>query len=700
MKKPNPKACSTLFVFIVAILILTLAACGQTQPSNTASNTSTLYGSPWVSSIFAGNLPNSQSEAKEDLYTHYSYDYMKSHQDGESSSLIGDAKNELRNAVTSVIKESSTTNDELDQLRVFYNQAADATALQTAGAEEVKPYLKAIADTNSLEELNALLSSEDFPFSPWIDTVISVPDMKSEMCIAIMPRMLFSDIETSTDMYLDTDDPTAATARKQMRYEKDVKVSGWVSMLSIGNADEADETTEQLFELEKIYGKDTAQEKHLYSEYGPQADTIKTFTLDELEAALPNFPIRATLAKYGQDTGNTIMVMYPDWLESFNSIWTEENFEVVRSMTEVKVLAECADFLDPSLFSGTNQRLGKEPTIDDVAWGACDRTDTFSQLLAKTYVEQTLGLQTVDKLTVLSNDLVDAYISLVDKTSWLNATSREKINDKIDNLALNILSPDGGYFDYSELELIPSEQGGTLFSNYLRVKAYNEKCEANLVGQPARASAVWYYMKPTTQNCFYDGVSNSINIFPGFVTSAVYDKEMASEELLGSIGFCIAHEISHAFDYSWSQFDAYGLPNPVFTAEDISECTTLRDKLASCYSNVELSSGKNIDGIKVSAEAMADLSGMQAVVEYGKTIDAFDFKKMFGRFSMMWSSVYPESYIDILLQDVHAPVNSRVNVTVQMTDVFYDAFDVKEENAMYLSPDKRIVIWGESAEQL
>lgn len=683
--------------FISSILALVLVACGTSQPSNTASSTSGLYGKPWVSSMLAGNLPESPLAAKDDLYTRYAYDYLERHQDESFSTLLDDAKGELRSSVSSVIKDVGITGDELSQLRIFYAQASDEAALQAAGAEELKPYLKAIAETKSLEELNALLSSKDFPFSPWIDTTVSAPDMKSEMSVAITPRMLFSDVESGTDMYLDTDDASAAAARKQMRYAKDIEVGGWASMLSIGDSDETGETVQVFFELEKAYGKDTVQDKYSSSGYGTQAGTIKSLTLDELEAACPNFPIWETLAKYGQDKGETVMVMYPDWLDSFNSIWTEENFTTIRSMTEVKVLAECSDFLDPSLFQGTNARLGKDLTAENIAWGACDRTDTFSQLLAKIYVEQILGQQAVDELTTLSNDLIDTYIDLVDKTAWLNSSSREKVNDKIDNMALNILSPDGGYFDYSELQLVPSDQGGTLFSNYLKIKAYNEKCESDFIGQPACASAVWYYIKPTTQNCFYDPVSNSINIFPGFVTSAVYDKAMAPEEFLGSIGFCVSHEISHAFDYSWSQFDAYGRPEPVFTADDISKFTVLRDKLAARYSNIEVVSGKNIDGMKVTAEAMADLSGLQAIVARGKALDSFDFKKMFERFSTTWAAVYPEAYADALLQDAHAPVNARVNVSAQMTDAFYDAFGVVEGDGMYLAPDKRIAIWGESA---
>ena len=711
MKKSNHLDIrAAIIILLAAIISGVLASCGSSQPSNVNSSTSgqtenqvvqnngELFGKPWVSSIFAGNLPDLQPAAKDDLYTSCTYGYLKDNQGKTSSTLIGDAKDELRTSACKIIEDDSVSTSELEQLRILYRQASDVEALESAGVEELRPYLKAVVDTKDIDELKTLLASPDFPFSPWIDTTVSAPDMMSNMCIVAMPKMLFSNMERGTDMYRDAESSEEENILSQMRYEKTVKVQGWLPMLSICEEDRAAQKAEELFELEKAYGKDTVQDKHLLSGYGTQTGVVKTFTLDEIDEMCPNFPIRETLAKNGQDKGDTIMVMYPEWLDSFNSIWTEENFENLQTMSALKVLDECADTLSPTLFAGTYAQLGKQiPSAQDVAWTICDRTDTFSQLLAKTYVEQTLGEQTVDELSKLSNDLIDTYIDLVDKTTWLNATSRDKIDDKIDNMALNILKPDGGYFAYSELRLSPTDQGGTLFSNYLKVKTYNEKCEAELIDTPARASAVWYSMKPTMQNCFYEPVSNSINIFPGFISSTFYDKEMTSEELLGSMGFVVAHEISHAFDYSNSQFDAYGRPYPVFTADDTSEFTKLRDKLAERYSDVEVVPGKNIDGVGVSTEAMADLSGMQAIIERGKVLDEFDFDKMFERFATTWAAVYPESYADTMLQDIHAPVNARVNVSTQMMDAYYETYDVVEGDGMYLPPEDRIAIWGESS---
>ena len=709
MEKKNAllRSCSLV---LATLLLAGLVSCAQNNQSSDQNQTSSsgveqvqvaheLYGSPWVTSIFAGNLPDAAPEAADDLYLHYDYEYIADHQNSAYASVLNDAQAELPNAVIKAIKDESLTSTEMDQLRIFYGQAADLDALEAAGLNELMPYLKAVADTQSLDELEALLVSDGFPFSPWIETTVSAADMKSNMCVAVMPNMLFSDAGSGTETYQDSDDEHIRFAYELMRWQKALFVKADLMLLSIEEDEErAKELANSLFELEKRYGKDENQKRYQDADYGAMTQAIKTMTFDELASACPNFPMRETLAKLGEDVGDTVIVMYPEWLASFNDVWTEENFELLRTMTEVKVLRECSSFIAPSLYANARVAAGQgDPTADGFAYSACDKTGTFSQLLAKIYVEQELGEQTVEELEKLTNDLIDEYIELVDDTPWLDAQSREMIMDKIDNMALNILYPDGGYFDYSGLKLVPTEEGGTLLGNYLKLKAYNDAQEAAMIGKPASASATWLYIQPTTQNCFYDLVSNSMNIFPGYVTSAIYSKGMEPEELLAGIGFAIGHEISHAFDYAGSQFNAYGEPVSVFNDADVQTFVAKRQEIADYYSTIEVMSGITIDGKAKSAEATADLSGLQVVLEKARDIEGFDFEKMFGRFAYKWATVYSTYYADLLLIDSHALNNARVNVNAQMFDTFYETYDVSEGNAMYLAPEKRFVMWGSNS---
>ena len=54
----------------------------------------------------------------------------------------------------------------------------------------------------------------------------------------------------------------------------------------------------------------------------------------------------------------------------------------------------------------------------------------------------------------------------------------------------------------------------------------------------------------------------------------------------------------------------------------------------------------------------------------------------------------PEAVSTALLNDTHAFSYLRVNVNLQMLDEFYEAFDVKESDGMYVKPEDRLAVWG------
>ena len=43
--------------------------------------------------------------------------------------------------------------------------------------------------------------------------------------------------------------------------------------------------------------------------------------------------------------------------------------------------------------------------------------------------------------------------------------------------------------------------------------------------------------------------------------------------------------------------------------------------------------------------------------------------------------------------DVHSPHEARVNAVLSCTDKFYEVYDIKETDKMYLAPEDRIRVW-------
>ena len=59
----------------------------------------------------------------------------------------------------------------------------------------------------------------------------------------------------------------------------------------------------------------------------------------------------------------------------------------------------------------------------------------------------------------------------------------------------------------------------------------------------------------------------------------------------------------------------------------------------------------------------------------------------------MTSKVRPELALQLLKTDPHSPPKIRGRATLLNQNPFYEAFNVKQEDPMYLEEDKRVKIW-------
>lgn len=683
----------------------TLVACGTTTSStstnaNTSSTaTSDLYGTPWVTSNVQGNLPSEQPEAKDDVYTHYNYEYLASHQE-QPSSVLDDHASEMKDTIATVVKDESKTSHDIEQLRILYNQAADTEALQATGLSEVQPYLDRIDAVGSLDEMNALLTAEDFPFSPFILASVTLNDTRSNNIVSIEPNFVFcNSLLVGGTLYQDSDD--AQTQKSTETTLQNLLVYTLIDFRNAGmEPKEAKAAGDQVLSFEKAHGKFVpANGSYLKADYGAMAQAAREsyFTLDEACALAPNFPLKATLEQQGKSGSETYAVT-KKWITAFNDLWTEDNLETIKLVAKAQVLSETRPFRDPTAMDEALTQGGMAVSdAQTFALEACSNIHALGDITAKTYVEEGIGSNAQARLTKLSQRLIDTYKSLVTNTTWLGDESRQRIIEKLDHITLNVLEPTGGYFDYSGLNLTPTDQGGTLFSNYLKCKQYHQDCENKLIGQPAVAASPWFAITPTTNNAFYDPMSNSINILPGFVSSVVYNDSMSDAELLGVAGWTIGHEISHGFDYTGSQIDAYGTPNPVYSDADVDKFVLKSSTLALYYSKLEIAPGQTVSGELVAGEATADLCGMQACLKLAESTDGFDYDSYFASVSNMWAEVITKDKMQQQTLDTHPMNNLRVNVNFQMFDVTYDKLGITEGDGMYLAPSERIVIWDKDA---
>lgn len=700
MRDQRRLALALVLSLLCAGLLLVMGCSSSAPAGGESSGSAQLMGKPWVVSNRDGNLPDTAPSAKDDLYLHYAYDTLKEHQ-GTSFSPTAAAASELKDTVVGLIENEATTNHDLEQMRILIDQAADWDTLAQTGLSELQPYLDRIDAVSSMDELNALVADKSFPFNPFLVTAVASDSMQGHCLVSLMPNFLFMDsLLFGGEYYAEA---TTEEGKEVLYAVAGENYAGTMAdFTELGmETDDINETLETLLDFETSYGKHL-EYNSLYTDmdYGGFANELKKFyySLDEASALCPNIPLREMLAKEGKDSFDRYSLGRGTWLSALNELWTQENLDTLKLMVTAQVMRETRFYRDPTTLNSLWEELGIDPYLpESFAWKAADSKDTFAQVIAKSYTDSVLGQTAKERCVQLTHSVVDSFEGLILTTPWMGDDAKAAAIDKLRHITLNVLEPADGWFDYSGLELVPSDKGGTLLSNYLLCKQYRIAREAELVGKPANASYLWYIIKPTIVNCLYDPQTNSINIMPGFVTSLMYQDGISDTELIAGLGFAIAHELNHGFDYLGSQTNEFGQPEPIFSEADLEaflgKCTQISDY----FSGIEVEPGRMYDGKNVVMEATADLGGFECMLATADKVENMDYALLFKKLSSAWADVIPADYMTAYYSDIHPLSYQRVNVNAQMSDELYATYDVAEGDGMYLAPDRRIHLWGAKA---
>jgi len=186
-----------------------------------------------------------------------------------------------------------------------------------------------------------------------------------------------------------------------------------------------------------------------------------------------------------------------------------------------------------------------------------------------------------------------------------------------------------------------------------------------------------------------------------------FDPKMTLAENYGAIGAVIGHEIGHCFDDQGAKFDWNGALKNWWTEKTEKKFEALGKKLVKQYDKKKsiFSGNAEVDGHRTLGENIGDLGGLSiALKAYVKAVGG-DFHKEDTKdwtalqlFFLSWArswriNIRKEDAKTQVATDVHAPGDLRANIPPSNLDAFYDAFDVKPKNKLYLAPKDRVEIW-------
>jgi putative endopeptidase len=427
----------------------------------------------------------------------------------------------------------------------------------------------------------------------------------------------------------------------------------------------------------------------------------------QLQNLTPSVNWRNYIMGAGIKRIDTVIVSQPKYMAALETLFQANEVDAWKAYLRWTLLNRYADQLTTDIeranwefYSQTLQGAKKQRPREERALQVVN--STVGEALGKLYVAQKFPAEAKEKAAKMIKYVFRAFENRINNLPWMAAETRVGAIQKLRKSTVKIGYPDQ-WKDYSKLEIKALADGGSYFENMENVSRWNFQNNIDDLSKPVDKTR--WGMTPQTVNAYYNPSYNEI-VFPAAILQPpFYDYKADAAVNFGGIGAVIGHEISHGFDDSGARYNADGNLINWWKDEDLKQFTALGTALADQYSALQPLPGTFVDGKFTLGENIGDLGGVNAAYDglqlylkdHGNPglIDGFTPEQ---RFFISWATIWRSKMRDEAIKnqvktDPHSPGMYRAYVPLLNVDAFYQAFNIKENDKLYLAPEKRVKIW-------
>ncbi len=432
----------------------------------------------------------------------------------------------------------------------------------------------------------------------------------------------------------------------------------------------------------------------------------------DLPDAAPGFDWAGWAAALGGSTESfaEVVVRQPDYLAAFAQLWSGADFADWQDWARWRLIHARASVLTEALVAEDFDFYGRVLSGTEQIRERWKRAVSLVESLmgdavGRLYVQRHFPPRAKTRMDELVANLREAYRVSISELDWMTPRTRQRALEKLDRFTPKIGYP-ASWRDYSALVIDRDD----LYGNVIRGAALESDRELSKLGGPVDRGE--WFMTPQTVNAYYNPGMNEI-VFPAAILQPpFFDADADDAANYGGIGAVIGHEIGHGFDDQGSKYDGEGHLTDWWTDADRAEFTTRTARLIEQYDSyvpreLTLRDGTppHVQGAFTVGENIGDLGGLSiALLAYqlslgGRPAPVIDGLTGVQRVLFGWAQVWRTKSRDAeairrLAVDPHSPPEFRCNGVVRNIDAFYEAFDVSEDDALYLAPEQRVRIWN------
>lgn len=433
-----------------------------------------------------------------------------------------------------------------------------------------------------------------------------------------------------------------------------------------------------------------------------RAKNYQPVVREALADTMPQLAWDAYLEEFGIPDIDSVVLYMKDYLGQLDTIIRATDLDTWKTYLTWRALGASATILTEDLDRQNFEFFGKalsgtEEQQEMWRRGTEMVNGNLGEVVGKVYVAKHFPPEAKERMETLVVNLINAYEKSIRELDWMSDATKAEALRKLSKFTPKIGYPDA-WRDYSMLKI----EADDLFGNLLRAAEAEHQRQLNRHGGPVDR-AEWG-MTPQTVNAYYSPALNEI-VFPAAILQPPFFNLEADDAVnYGAIGAVIGHEIGHGFDDQGSTFDGDGKLRNWWTDADRAEFKKRTDKLVAQYNEFAPFEDLKVNGEFTLGENIGDLGGISiGLLAYqmslgGKEPPVIDgmtgVQRVFLGYAQVWRRIYRDEELRRrIATDPHAPSEYRANGAVRNVPEFYEAFDVKEGDALYLPPEQRVKIW-------
>lgn len=612
----------------------------------------------------------------DNYYEYINKETIKDKEDGWS--YIDDINKEISDDANNIVKEiiNNPTTSEEKNIKEFYNEYLNIEFRNKNGLKDLELYIDKINKTTNINDFitEAIKLEKELSIELLMSKSIMKDFKTGKNILYITPIPM--DYGYSSDYY---SNETLTTVKNNFKLynNKLLREYGYT-------AGEALDITNQIDDFYTNLANNSLKQDDLLN-------TEKYYNIID-KSALSKIYTNLDINKYFNELGlskiDKLSLVDEKSYQELNKYLTNSNLSLWKNIATIKILQTYAEYTTENyetIFTKLNKNLlGKEYTREETAYDLIKQI--YPNEISKNYNNKYLSDDTKNYISNLTNEIIKEYEDMIN-TSWMDNETKSKAVTKLNNIKINIgtnyIKDLSSYYDFNS--------NISLVKNIINLNKVVRAASYEMLDTTTTTNALPDY----TFNAYYDVTSNSINILTGS-TKVIKDSNNKYENL-GSIGFIIAHEISHAFDNNGSKFDENGLLSNWYTTSSQEKYQEIQNKVIDYYNNYEIIHNVSNNGNRTIGENIADLGAMECItiILIKNNANKKDYQTTYESFAKVWANNYSKSTKVLQsLIDTHSPNEIRVNGVLSSTKKFYETYKIDSKDLMYIEPEKRVNIWS------